>query len=188
MTHKVLLVEDQFPFLIMALLKRYEDFDIITAGDGVEAIEVFRVSEPDIVLLDLRLPKLHGHVVLDAIRKIDPDLPVIVVSAFDDKKAREESFKRGANAFFRKPPDIRKLHMEMTRLLGQRVAKLANRPDPSRTMILDERQAVLLAKMRRLNKLKEKQALYGMNVPTELLLEIEDTEADIEQLRRELGE
>lgn len=188
MTHKVLLVEDQFPFLITALLRRYEDFDIVTAGDGVEAIEMFKVSDPDIILLDLRLPGLHGHVVLEAIRKIDPDLPVIILSAYDDKKARDESFRLGANAFFRKPPDIRKLHLEMTRLLGQRVAKLANRPDPSQTMILDERKAVLLAKMRRLNKLREKQAIYGMNVPTELLLEIEDTEADIEQLRRELDE
>lgn len=186
MTRKVLLIEDQFPFLITALLKRYEDFDIVTAGDGVEAIEMFKVSDPDIILLDLRLPKLHGHVVLEAIRKIDKDLPVIVVSAFDDKKARDESFRLGANAFFRKPPDVRKLHQEMTRLLGQRAARLVTQPDPSKTMVLDERQAILLAKMRRLNKLKEKQALYGMNVPAELLLEIEDTEADIEILKREL--
>lgn len=192
MTWKVLLIEDQNPFIIAELLKAYNEFDFTTVKNGAAAIEAFAAQDPDIILLDLRLPGVHGFVVLEAIRRIDPDVPVVIVTAYEDRVTRERCRELGANAFFRKPPNYRKLYREMERLITTRVIAQASRhpvlsnvegPDPATTLRLDERRSIILAKARRLQKLREKQALYGLNVPAELQIEIEDLENEIAELQ-----
>lgn len=185
MTWKVLLIEDQNPFIIAELLKAYNEFDFITVKNGAAAIEIFAGQDPDIILLDLRLPGVHGFVVLEAIRRIDPDVPVIIVTAYEDRITRERCRELGANAFFRKPPNYRKLHREMERLITARIVARAS--NPAATIKFDERRSIILAKARRLQKLQEKQALYGLSVPVELQIEIEDLEKEIAKLQEDYG-
>lgn len=188
MAAKILIVEDQNAFLLQNLLSLYApdaetgqsqfEFEIATSGD--EAIKKLAGESveplPDLVLLDLRLPGVGGLVVLDAIRKIDSRLPVIVVSAYGDKRTRQEAAGRGANDFFQKPVSTMKLYRRIRELLATAPRHASRQHD---TLILEGMQAELLAKHRRLYKLRERKAMLGIDAPPELLIEIEDLEEEI---------
>ncbi|MCK6625546.1 MAG: response regulator [Anaerolineae bacterium] len=160
-------------------------FEFEIAKDGYEAIEKLGGSLPDLVLLDLRLPGVSGLSVLEAIRQIDSCLPVIVVSAYGDKRTRQEAAERGANDFFQKPVSTMKLYRRIKELLAaapRRTPAGTPKHHESETEINRE---ILVVKYRRLNKLKERQALLGIDAPPALLIEIEDLETEIANLEQE---
>jgi CheY-like chemotaxis protein len=123
------------------------------------------------VVLDLRLPVIDGFTVLEAIKKIDPNVPVVVLSAYGDRLTRERAAEGGAEAFFVKPPDYLKLHSKLLTLIAQR--------QKFTTLQLSGHQAERLARMRRLMKLKEQAARMGISTPPEILTEIEDLEKEL---------
>jgi DNA-binding NtrC family response regulator len=141
-------------------------------------------SRQNLVLLDLRLPGVGGLVVLDAIRKVASCLPVIVVSAYGDKRTRQEANRRGADAFFEKPVNAAKLHKQIRILLA-----LHHAPHQLEETLQadDSDRSLLVTKQRRLNKLKERQALLGIDAPPELLIEIEDLEEEIKNAESLFG-
>lgn len=78
----------------------------MTAGSGMEALKYIQEcgDKIDVVLLDLKMPGMGGVEVLKSIRKHQPDLPVIILTAIHDKK--EECEKLGVEAFVKKPPTV----------------------------------------------------------------------------------
>jgi DNA-binding response OmpR family regulator len=170
-------------------------FEFEIAKDGYEAIEKLAGPLPDLILLDLRLPGVGGMVVLDAIRKVDAILPVIVISAYGDKPTRREAAARGANDFYQKPVNAMRLFRRIRELVAttstlrppaQTPAHSGGQPSHRDTRFdtikVDGQHAELMAKHRRLYKLRERQALFGTSAPPELLIEIEDLEFEIEGL------
>ncbi|MCL4303126.1 MAG: response regulator [Anaerolineae bacterium] len=184
MAAKVLIIEDQTAFLLRDLLELHapadaqgrKPFEFDIAGDGLVALEKLAGPLPDLVLLDLRLPGIGGMAVLDAIRKTASCLPVIVVSAYGDKRTRQEAAQRGADGFFQKPVNVAKLYQQMRLLLAMQTP---HQLEAELSLQAEGRQAQLIAQTRRLNKLKERQALLGIDAPPELLIEIEDLEGEI---------
>lgn len=168
---RVLLVEDQWPFIPQQILENLGGFSVSFVQEGDKALALFLSNSYDLVLLDLRLPGLSGLAILEGIKRIEPELPVIVVSAWTDKRVRARALELGAAAFFQKPPDYRKLHAKMVELVGSRDTRRRN------TLKLEGEQAVKLSRMRRLNLLKERQARMGIATPPDVLIEIEDLEA-----------
>lgn len=146
--------------------------EITPAKRGDEAIETFANGSFDGVVLDLRLPIVDGFDVLAAIKKIDDTIPVVVLSSYSDRLTRERATELGADAFFVKPPDYLKLHSKLMSLIALR------RRD---TMHFSGGHTEHLAKFRRLMKLKEQAAKVGINAPPELLIEIEDIEAEVKR-------
>jgi DNA-binding NtrC family response regulator len=114
--------------------------------------------------------------VLEAIRKVNSRLPVIVVSAYGDKRTWQEAVRRGTDGFFQKPVNVANLYRHIRILLAMQTP---HQFDAELTLQTEGRQAQLIAQTRRLNKLKERQALLGINTPPELLIEIEDLEGEI---------
>ena len=103
MTASVLLVEDEDSFidaLVVGLTR--EGFDVSVARDGVEALERFDDAEPDIVLLDLMLPRLSG---IDVCRELRTKsvVPIIMVTARDSESDVEAGMNVGANDYVSKP-------------------------------------------------------------------------------------
>jgi DNA-binding response OmpR family regulator len=102
----VIIVEDE-KSLMMILEKLFESngFDVIKANDGLEAINLLNSKTPDIMILDLMLPKLSGFKLLDIIREDTglSDIPVIVLSARADRENRELALSLGAKRFIEKP-------------------------------------------------------------------------------------
>jgi len=78
-------------------------YQMLQAGDGAEGLEICRRARPDLVLTDLRLPKLDGMDVLSAIREESPDTPVIIVSAMGTLDDAIKALKFGARDYVIKP-------------------------------------------------------------------------------------
>ncbi len=117
---RILVVED-VPVVLAALRMRLEaeGFVVITARDGVEALEQARSGQPDLMLLDLMLPRLSGERVCQELRG-DPRIravPVVVLSARVGEAERLRALAAGADAFLAKPYDVKELLGEIrTRL------------------------------------------------------------------------
>ena len=105
---------------MLALILGFTGYDVIRAYDGAQALELAKSIKPDVLLLDVRMPKLYGSDVAKRI-KSDPELADKVVVLFssadeDDVQWRES----GADAFLRKPIDIRVLPEVVHQLVKER--------------------------------------------------------------------
>lgn len=80
-----------------------EGFSVIEAADGVKALDLIETRRPDLVILDLGLPKLSGESVCNDIRKRYPELPVIILTAKDDVSDIVKGFNLGADDYLTKP-------------------------------------------------------------------------------------
>ncbi|MBI2795921.1 MAG: type II/IV secretion system protein [Gemmatimonadetes bacterium] len=116
----VLLVEDEEPLrrVVKDLLER-EGFQVTEAGDGVAALDEIDRSAPDIVVLDLNLPRLDGYAVLTHIRArpATASLPVLVLTAKGDEDSEVRVFEFGADDFLTKPFRPRALSARLHALL-----------------------------------------------------------------------
>ncbi|MCX5785027.1 MAG: response regulator [Elusimicrobia bacterium] len=102
---KVLIVDDNGMTrgMIKDLLKEIGHEVLGEAEDGCSAIKAFADLRPDVVLLDLLMPKKSGMEVLENIRKIDPAVKVIIVTAVGQDIINKKLLDKGANAILRKP-------------------------------------------------------------------------------------
>lgn len=117
---RVLVVEDDDPIAqVLMRSLRLEGYDVRVAGDGLEALDVAAAFVPDLVILDLGLPKLDGIEVAKALRK-DGDVPILVLSARDAVEARVEGLDAGADDYLVKPFERQELLARMRALLRRR--------------------------------------------------------------------
>ena len=94
-----------------------EGYKVISSTTGEEALDSFRESSPDIVLLDVRLPGLDGMQVLKTIRSMDNNVPIIIMTAFSGIKGAVEAMKLGAHDYIAKPFDIEELKFVLAKCL-----------------------------------------------------------------------
>jgi len=92
-------------------------YDLIEASDGIEALKMYESHKPDLILLDIDLPKLSGLEVLETLRKQNQSVPVIAVTAYINRK--EVIMEAGADDILFKPYN--------TRDLLEKVAKFSSR-------------------------------------------------------------
>ncbi len=107
MAYKILCVDDEDQ--ILALFERafeHTEYTIYTARDGVEALEQVKEHRPDLVFLDVAMPKITGNEVLPLIQEIDPSISVIIVSGKISEDQAREFLVKGAFDFFHKPIDM----------------------------------------------------------------------------------
>ncbi|MBN1994727.1 MAG: response regulator [Anaerolineae bacterium] len=117
---KILYVEDHpAQSDIMRQMLEFSGCEVVLAGSGEEGIEKAQTEQPDVILMDLRMPGMGG---IEAIRylKNDPavaDIPVIVISAWTSRRNREDALKAGASIFIAKPVDTKRLLNEINNLV-----------------------------------------------------------------------
>lgn len=87
----------------------YEGYKLDEASDGEEGIKKFREKNFDVVLCDIKMPKLDGIEFLDKAREINPDIPVIMISGHGTIETAVEAVKKGAYDYIAKPPDLNRL-------------------------------------------------------------------------------
>lgn len=87
----------------------YEDFAVDEAVDGHDAIEKVKASSYDLILLDVKMPKMDGLEVLSTISADQPEVPVIMISGHGTVETAVEATKLGAYDFIEKPPDLNRL-------------------------------------------------------------------------------
>ena len=87
----------------------YEGYKIDEAGDGEEGLKKFKEKTYDVVLCDIKMPKIDGIEFLDKAGEINPDVPVIMISGHGTIETAVEAVKKGAYDYVSKPPDLNRL-------------------------------------------------------------------------------
>lgn len=107
---KILIIDDEK--IIRATLKEileYEHYEIFEAQDGEEGVRMIEEEEFDLVLCDVKMPKMDGIEVLDRVNKMDKAPQFIMISAHGSIETAVEATKKGAFDFIPKPPDLNRL-------------------------------------------------------------------------------
>ncbi|HLY40663.1 MAG TPA: response regulator transcription factor [Terracidiphilus sp.] len=93
---------------------------VVLAHDGAAAVEQFREEMPDLTILDLNLPVMDGEQVLDRMRAIDADLPILILSARHEVETRIRCLDRGADDFLLKPFSLQEFRARCRALLRRK--------------------------------------------------------------------
>lgn len=121
---KVLIVDDveEIRWLLAKLLRR-EGMEAEEAEDGETAVRLISLESPDVVLMDIRMPGMNGLEALKQARKLDGDLPIIMITAFAEIRGAVEAMKAGAYDYLVKPFDNREVIQCIRRALTERQRK-----------------------------------------------------------------
>ena len=118
---KILVVDDEIYIVhILDFSLGMEGYEVVTALDGEQALEKLKVEKPDLIVLDIMMPKLDGYEVCKAI-KSDPvtrQIPVILLSAKGRNVDQKMGFDVGADDYITKPFSPRKLVERINAILG----------------------------------------------------------------------
>lgn len=131
---KVLVVDDDVENREYLTLILSEEYDVATATDGEDALQVARVEQPDVVLLDLLMPKMDGLRACQGLRANDSTrhIPIIVLTGSDDSERRVRAFANGADDFVMKPFRPR----ELLARISSKIRRVAESETRRRSQIL----------------------------------------------------
>ncbi len=87
----------------------YEGYKIDESGDGEEGLRKFREKEYDVILCDIKMPKVDGIEFLEKAKESNPDIPIIMISGHGTIETAVEAVKKGAYDYISKPPDLNRL-------------------------------------------------------------------------------
>ena len=116
---RILIVDDEahVHYSFRRILGR--EMEVLSATNGQEALELVRTRSPDLVIMDVRMPGQDGIDALTRIKELDPELPVIIMTAYGTMQTAVEAMKFGAFEYILKPFAVDEL--------TQRVAEVLNR-------------------------------------------------------------
>lgn len=130
MAYKILVVDDELDILnsLSSRLTR-EGYEIVTALDGEEALVKVKENNPDIILLDLMLPKLNGFEVLKEIRQKYNDKwrPVIIISGQGELKSIEKGYDLEADHYLTKPCDMEDILLAIKTMISLIPVRIQNK-------------------------------------------------------------
>ena len=121
MAHRILIADDE-PNIVLALefLMKKEGYEVQTVSDGEEALRTIEKSPPDLILLDIMMPKLDGYEVCQRIRS-DPslkDIVIIMLTAKGREVEREKGLALGADFYITKPFSTREVVQKVREVLA----------------------------------------------------------------------
>jgi DNA-binding response OmpR family regulator len=143
---RILLVDDD-PHLLVVLSEQLRDdgYDVATARDGQEALRRLEAGWPDLILLDLMMPRVDGLALARQI-KAEADLPIIVLSAIDTADSKARLLDEVAEDYVAKPyhyPELRARVQRVLRRLGDRIPRQSLVLGPDLTLDLHRRAATV---------------------------------------------
>jgi two-component system NtrC family response regulator len=117
----VLVIDDEKNYLIVLEdLLEDEGYSVLTASSGTQALEIIRSKPVDTVLTDIKMPGMSGVELLDAVTDLDPDLPVILMTAFAEVDQAVSAMKKGALDHIQKPFDNKEIKSAVARGVEKR--------------------------------------------------------------------
>ena len=106
----ILIVDDEKNYLtILSAILEDEGFEVLTALGGQEALEIHKTSDLDLILTDMKMPAMNGIELLENLKSVDPDLPVVMMTAHGTVDKAVEAIQKGAYTYVLKPFDNERL-------------------------------------------------------------------------------
>ena len=109
---KILIIEDEATIrrvLVNILTEENDTYQVFEAEDGLSGIDLIKKEDYDLVLCDIKMPKMDGVEVLEAIKKLKPEVPVVMISGHGDLDTAVNTMRLGAFDYISKPPDLNRL-------------------------------------------------------------------------------
>lgn len=109
---KILIIEDEASIrrvLVKILSEENDTYQVDEAEDGVAGLEKIKNNDYDLVLCDIKMPKLDGVEVLEEVKKIKPEIPMVMISGHGDMETAIHTMRLGAFDYISKPPDLNRL-------------------------------------------------------------------------------
>ena len=109
---KILVIEDEAAIrrvLIKILSEENDTYQVEEAEDGLAGIDKIKNDDFDLVLCDIKMPKMDGVEVLEAVKKIKPEIPIVMISGHGDLDTAVNTMRLGAFDYISKPPDLNRL-------------------------------------------------------------------------------
>jgi len=121
---KVLLVDDEKDFVnTLAQRLKMRDLNVSCVYDGEQGLSRVKQEEPDVLVLDLKMPGLQGMDVLREVRKTNPNMQVIILTGHGTEKDDEEAKRIGGFEFLRKPADIDLLMTKIKEAYAEKIER-----------------------------------------------------------------
>jgi DNA-binding NtrC family response regulator len=109
---KILIIEDEAAIrrvLTKILSEENDSYKVEEAEDGLQGLEKVKNEEYDLILCDIKMPKMDGVEVLEAVKKIKPEIPMVMISGHGDLETAINTMRLGAFDYISKPPDLNRL-------------------------------------------------------------------------------
>jgi len=109
---KILIIEDEAAIrrvLVKILSEENESYQVEEAEDGLAGLEKIKNDDFDLILCDIKMPKVDGVEVLEATKKIKPEIPIVMISGHGDLDTAVNTMRLGAFDYISKPPDLNRL-------------------------------------------------------------------------------
>ena len=109
---KILIIEDEAAIrrvLTKILSEESDTYIVEDAEDGLQGLEKIKNNDYDLVLCDIKIPKMDGVEVLEAVKKIKPEIPMVMISGHGDMETAIQTMRLGAFDYISKPPDLNRL-------------------------------------------------------------------------------
>ena len=137
MSARVLVVDDEVDMLslIKLILTEKTDYEVVTTNNPLEVAALLEKNKFDVIITDLKMPIMDGMDVVDAIRKKDELIPIIIITAYGSVESAEEAVNKGAFDYIAKPfrqeqllisirralewYDLKRKYLELKRKLGE---------------------------------------------------------------------
>lgn len=109
---KILIIEDEEAIrrvLVKILTEENKNYQVFEASDGLAGVEAIKKDDFDLILCDIKMPKMDGVEVLEAAKKIKPEIPIVMISGHGDLDTAVSTMRLGAYDYISKPPDLNRL-------------------------------------------------------------------------------
>ncbi|MCX8027478.1 MAG: response regulator [Thermodesulfovibrionales bacterium] len=105
MAERILIVDDEpdMLWLLSMIIKEKTNYEVVTTNNPVEALELAKNQHFDILITDLKMPGLDGIELLNAVRGFNPDIPIIIITAYATSESATEAHEKNAFDFITKP-------------------------------------------------------------------------------------
>ena len=121
---KVLVIDDEEPIRkVLSIALKEKNYLVLTASDGKKGIEIFKSENPDIVITDVKMPELSGIEVTRAIKEINEDADVVIMTGYGSEELVIESMRAGASNFIKKPVSLQELFKILEDIISKKESK-----------------------------------------------------------------
>ncbi|WP_394750492.1 sigma-54-dependent transcriptional regulator [Spongiimicrobium salis] len=127
---RILVIEDESAIrrvLVKILSEENDNYKVFDEEDGLKGLEVIKKEDFDLVLCDIKMPKMDGVEVLEAVRKIKPEIPFIMISGHGDLDTAVNTMRLGAFDYISKPPDLNRLLTAVRNALDRKELVVENK-------------------------------------------------------------